>query len=53
MRQALNGGDVCAFELNGQDGTRFDGVAVHNHGAATALTGITPDMGPGQTAMIS
>ena len=51
--QALDGGDVRAFELNGQDRAGLDRVAIDDHGAAAALARVATHMGAGQLAVVS
>ena len=53
LGQALHGGDLGALELNGQHGTRLDGVAIHNDCAAAALAGVAADMGASQATVIA
>src|SRR5579884_360717 len=46
-RQALDGQDVRALGLNGEDGARLHRPAIHVDGAGAALGGVTADMRAG------
>jgi hypothetical protein len=52
-RDALDGGDLVATGLRGQDRAGLDRHAVQVNGAGTALAGVTADVGPGQLQLVA
>src|SRR5260370_16193180 len=48
LNQAFYGRDVVAVDLDGQLGTRLDGLSIEQHGAGAAAGGVTADMSAGE-----
>lgn len=49
----LDGGDVCLMGLYGEHQARFGDASVDDHRARPAVAGLTPEVGPGQTELIT
>lgn len=50
---ALNGGDSAAVSLNSEHAARLHAFSINQHGAGTAIRGITSDYGPNSAQVIA
>ena len=53
LRHALDGHDVGALGLHGDDRAALDGLAVHEHGAGAALRGVAADVRAGEPQVLA
>src|SRR5215510_6699496 len=53
LGETLDGGDVGALDLPGEDGTRLHRLAVHMHHAGAALRGVAAHMGAGEPQVLA
>jgi hypothetical protein len=51
--EALDGHDLAAVGLHGQDGARLDGHAVEQHRARAAVRGVAADVRAGQPQVLA
>src|SRR5215813_998527 len=53
LGQALDGGDVGALDLPGEDGARLHGLAVDMHDAGATLRGVAANVGTGEPQVVA